>query len=68
MSKFLSTSGFTWLDINECELNEYTSNSSKAYVLEFYLEYPKEFRHVENDNPLALDKIEIKGDMLSSYQ
>ena len=68
MSKFLPTSGFTWSDTNECDLNEYTSNSSKAYVLEFYLEYPKELRYVENDNPLALDKIEIKGDMLSSYQ
>ena len=29
MSKFLPTSGFKWIDPKECNLNKYTSNSSK---------------------------------------
>ena len=32
------------------------------------LEYPKELRVLENDSPLAPDKIEIKEKRLSSYQ
>ena len=32
------------------------------------LEYPKELRELENDSPLAPDKIEIKEKRLSSYQ
>ena len=31
------------------------------------LEYPKELRELENDSPLAPDKIEIKEKRLSSY-
>ena len=40
----------------------------KICVLEVNLEYPKEFKEVHNDHPLAPDKIEIKGEMLSDYQ
>ena len=32
------------------------------------LEYPKELRELENDSPLAPDKIEIKEKRLPSYQ
>ena len=42
MSKFLPTSGFKWIDLNEFDLNKYTSNSSKGCVLEVDLEYSKE--------------------------
>ena len=49
-------------------MNKYTSNNSKGYVLEDYLEYPKEFWELHNDYPLAPDKIEIKREMLSEYQ
>ena len=41
MSKFLPTSGFKWIDPKECNLNKYTSNSSKGCILEVDLEYPK---------------------------
>ena len=41
MSKFLPTSKFKWIDPKVFHLNKYTSNSSKAYVLEVDLEYPK---------------------------
>ena len=45
MSKFLSTSGFKWIDTKEFDLNKYSSNSSKGCVLEIDLEYPKEFEN-----------------------
>ena len=45
-----------------------TSNSSKGCVLEVGLEYPKELQELYNDYPLALDKIEIKREILSEYQ
>ena len=50
------------------DLNKYTSNSSKACVLEVDLEYPKELQALHSDYPLAPDKIEIKREMLSDYQ
>ena len=68
MSKILPTCSFKWLDLKEVDLNKYTSNSSKGCALEVDLEYPKELRGLHNDYPLAPDKIEIKGKMLSDYQ
>ena len=56
------------VDPKEFDLNKYTSNSSKVYVLEVDLEYPKELQELHSDYPLALDKIEIKREMLSEYQ
>ena len=40
----------------------------KGFVLEVDLEYQKELHELHNDYPLALDKIEIKREMLSEYQ
>ena len=57
MSKFLPASGFKWIDPKEFELNKYTSDSSKGSVLEVDLEYPKELRELQNDYPLAPDKM-----------
>ena len=41
MSKYFQTSGFKWIDHKEFNLNKHTSNSSKRYVVEVDLEYPK---------------------------
>ena len=68
ISKFLLTSGFKWIDPEEFELDKYTSNSSKGYVLEVDLEYPEELQELHSDYPLAPHKIEIKREMLSDYQ
>ena len=68
MSKFLSMSGFKWLDPKKFNLNKYTSNSSKGCVLQVDLEHLKELRESHSDYPLTLDKIEIKREMLSDYQ
>ena len=68
MFKFLPTSSFKWTDPKESYLNKYSSNSSKGYILELDLEYPKELRELYNDYPLTPHKIEIKREMLSDYQ
>ena len=65
MSKFVPTSGFKWIDPEEFDLNKYIRNSSKGCVPEVALVYPKKLRELHNDYPFALDKIEIKGEMLS---
>ena len=68
MSKFLPMSGIKWIDAKKFDLNKHKSNTSKGYVLEVNLEHPQEFRELHNDYPLTPDKIEIKGEILSSYQ
>ena len=49
-------------------MNKYASNSLKGCFLEVDLEYPKQLHELQNDYPLAPDKIEIKREMLSEYQ
>ena len=68
MYKFLSTSGFKWIDPKEFDLNINTNNNSKGCTLEVDLEYPKELHKLHNDYPLAPDKGDIKRGMLSEYQ
>ena len=64
MSKYPETCRFKRIDPKESDLNIYTINSSKGCVLEAYLEYLKELQELHNDYSLALDKIEIKREML----
>ena len=68
MPMFLPTSTFKWIDSKEFDVNKNTSNSSKGCVLEVDLEYPNELRELNNGYPLAVDKIEIKTEMLFKCQ
>ena len=68
MSKFLPRSGLKWVDPKKFDLNKYSSNSSKECILEVDLKYPKELCELHNNYLLATDKIEIKKEILSSYQ
>ena len=68
MSKFLKKSAFKWIDPKQFDLNKYTSNSSKEFVLDIDLEYLKELWQLHSDYPLAPDKIEIQRQMLSEYK
>ena len=56
ISKFLPTSRFKWMDLEEFDLNKYANNNSKGYVLEVDLEYAKELQKLRNDYRLAPDK------------
>ena len=49
MSKFLATSRFKWIDPKQSGLNKYTRTSSKGWVFEVDLEYPKELQELNND-------------------
>ena len=64
MFKFLPTNKFKWIDPKEFDLNKCTNNSWKRCFLQVHLE----LRELQNGYPLALDKIEIKREMLSKYQ
>ena len=48
-------------------MKRYTSNNLRGHVLEVDLQYLKELQELQNDYPLAPDKIEIKKEM-SEYQ
>ena len=63
MSKFLPTGAFKWRDSKDFDSNKYSNNSLKGCVLEVDLEYTKELREVNNDYPLAPDKIDMKAEM-----
>ena len=67
MSKFLPATEFNWIDPKDFDLNKYTRNSSKRCLRKVDLEYSKELHKLHNDCSLALDKIEIKREMLSDY-
>ena len=49
-------------------MNKYIDNSSKGGFLEVDLKYTKELCELHNDYFLAPEKIEIKIEILSSYQ
>ena len=68
MSKFLSTSGFKWIDPKDFDLNKYNKNSSKRRIFEVFFKYLKKLCELHNDYPLALEKIEIIKEVLSIYQ
>ena len=67
MSKFLSTSGFKWIDPKNFDSNKYSSNSSRGLFSVVDLDCPEELREFHNDYPLAPDRTEIKKEMSSSY-
>ena len=68
VSKFLPTGDFKWIDPKQLDLNECTSNSSKRFVLDVDLVYPKQLWELHIVYFLVPDKIEIKEEKLSKYQ
>ena len=49
------------------DVNSIAKNSSGGYILEVDLEYPDELHELNNDYPLAQEKLEISDDILSKY-
>ena len=68
MYKFFPTNWFKWKELKKFHLNKSPSNSSKGFVFEFDLKYPKELWQLHNNYLLAPDKIKIKKYMLPKYQ
>ena len=49
------------------DVNSITEKSPRGYNLEFGLDYPDELHKLDNDYPLAPEKLAIPYDMLSDY-
>ena len=70
MSQYLPTGGFRWLDeeeVNDLDVDNIPEDGSKGYILEVDLEYPEELHGAHDQYPLALEKLLVTDDMLSSY-
>ena len=48
-----------WLNPSKFNLHKYDDNKLRGCILEINLEYPKELHDLNNDYPLASDKLEI---------
>ena len=70
MSQYLPINNFKWVkNINKIEerLMSIKKNCSTGYILEVDLEYLKELYDIDNDYPLAQEKINIQKEWLSNY-
>ena len=70
MSQYLPTGGFRWMtekQINKINLAKYEDDSKKGLILDVDLEYPEELHDLDNDYPLAAEKIKVEKEMLSKY-
>ena len=70
MRQYLPISKFKWVkNIHKIKqkLMDIKNNSSTGYLLEVDLEYPKKLHDIQNDYPLALEKINIPKEWLSKY-
>lgn len=72
MSQCLLTGGFKWLSdkkVQQINLAMYTNKSAKGFILilEVDLEYPSSLHKLNNDHPLAAEKLKVTEEMLSRY-
>ena len=44
-----------------------SENSSNGYILQVDLKYPNKLHYLQNDYPLALEKLEISNDLVPDY-
>ena len=68
MSGYLPYGGFKWLkNVDKFDVNSIIEKSPTGYILEVDLEYPDKLHELQNDYPLASEKLAILYDMLSDY-
>ena len=68
MSQYLPTGNFKWMtdnEISKIDLGKYKADGKKGLILEVDLEYPKELHDLQNDYPIAPEKVKISNDMPS---
>ena len=69
MGKYLPTSEFEWVNVEEIpNLENIPADSAYGYILEVDLEYPKHLHNAHNCYPLAAEHMIVTRDMLSAYQ
>ena len=60
MSQYLPTGNFKWMtdkEISKIDLGKYKADGKKGLILEVDLEYPKELHDINNDYPVAPEKV-----------
>ena len=70
MSQYLPTGNFKWMtdkEISKTNLGKYKADSKEGLILEVDLEYPKELHDLQNDYPIAPEKVKVSKNMLSTY-
>ena len=70
MRQYLPINNFKWvknLDKIEQKLMRIKNNSSTGYILEVDLRHPQELHDIQNNYPLAPEKINIPKEWLSDY-
>ena len=68
MSQYFLYGGLKWLkNVDKSDVNSINENSSIWYILEVNLEYPNELHKLQNDYPLAPEKLLISYNMLPDY-
>ena len=68
MSEYLLYGEFEWLkNVDELDVMSINEKSEVGYILEVDLEYPKEIHELNNDYPLAPEKLTVTNDILSNY-
>ena len=66
MSECLPYGEFEWLEnVDEFDVNSINEKNKIGYFLEVDLEYPDELHELDNDYPLAPEKLAVTNDMLS---
>ena len=68
MSDYLPYEGFKWSkNVHNFDVNSNGEESPIRYFLQVDLEYPGELHALQNDYPLAPEKLVVLYDILSDY-
>ena len=75
MSQYLPTGGFEWVSLQNPSpeywtqfIQEQQDEQDKGYMVEVDLQYPTELHDLHDTYPLAPEHLDIKQEMLSTYQ
>ena len=65
MSKYLPYSKFEWLkNVDKLDVMSINERSDVGYILQVDLKYPKDSYKLNNDYPLAPEKLAVTNDIL----
>ena len=63
----INLNGAQEIEIRKINFQKQTECSEKGLILEVDLEYPDELHEIDDDYPLAAEKVDVTKDMLSNY-